>query len=125
MLDSLFKGKRINKIAVFIAAGTLSILSIITVILVFAVENPKPLTEESTLPPDNTGVKHGLKIEDLYLDDEWHRFFQRQVYPVRDPSVGWSKQEVEKYFIPADKILHEYFQKRNDNYIKEIFRNVE
>jgi hypothetical protein len=125
MLDSLFKGKKIPKIVIFAGAGILTILIIITSILVLVDKKPGPRTTEITTYTDNSRVSPGLRVMDLYLDNELQFFLKREAYPMRDPSSVWDKQEVDRYFIPVDEILYEYFQKKNDNYIKEIFSNIE
>ena len=121
MLDSLLPGKRIHKIFVFSGTAFLFLLIIFAVILLFRDNQPKPVITEKS-ESDRAAL---LKVMDFYLDDELRFFFKREFYPMRDQSSGWTEEEVDKYFIPVDEILYEYFQKKNDNYIKEIFSSVD
>lgn len=125
MFDSFFQGKRIHRLLIIAGGGILIILITIAIIVAFVQVRPEPVSAEKTADTENSRLSSGLRVMDLYLDDELHQFFQRQAYPMRDPSSVWDKQEVEQYFIPVDEILYEYFQKKNDNYIKEIFSNIE
>jgi hypothetical protein len=143
LLKSLFPENRYLAIGVIAGTGLLAVLIVISVILLFtgpgtgqravSIEDPstqKPSADNPWI--DDVQTRSGdspftssLKTTDFYLDDELEDFFHRETYPARDPSSVWKKAEVDKYFIPVDEILYEYFQKTNDNYIKEIFSTVD
>ena len=121
MPDLFFKGISLNRI--FFISGLAIIIVLITIVLIL-IFTGNPRENVITDTSENT-QKSGLTISDFYLDNELQQFFEKKIYPYRDHASGWSKEEVNKFFIPVDEILYEYFKKNNDNYIKEIFDSVE
>ena len=121
MPSSFLPEDRFRRYLIFIGAGLLGVLIFFAVILSFPDQRPRTDIEEIS---ENIESK-GLKVLDFYLDEELDFLLKRRSYPMRDKSAGWTKEDVEQYFIPVDKILHDYFQKKNDNYIKEIFGNID
>jgi len=121
MPSSFLPEDRVRRFLFFIGAGFLAVLIFFAVILSFP--NKRSGTDVENIS-ENAESK-GLKVLDFYLDGELDFLLKRKYYPIRDKSAGWTKEDVEEYFIPVDKILHDYFQKKNDNYIKEIFSNID
>jgi hypothetical protein len=125
MLDSLFQGKKFYKIVVFAGVGVLIVFGLISLIILIAGKTPGPRSEETTTKTGNSYSHVRLPAIDFYLEDELQSFFRQHTYPLRDPASVWDKKEVDNYFIRVDEILYEYFQKMNDNYIKEIFSGID
>ena len=65
-----------------------------------------------------------MSTNDFYFQDYFSEF--RSFSPVyqRTQRTAWTNEEISRFFVPVTGILARELEKRNDNYIKELFRRV-
>ncbi|MBN2443832.1 MAG: hypothetical protein JXJ04_20895 [Spirochaetales bacterium] len=114
---------RISLRTIIFISGIVLFVAFLALTLILLI--PRTPGKKNTTEKVSTSQSRRFSITEFYLDKEFSDFFEQKTYPVRDFSSGWDKKEVDKFFIPVNEILHEYFQKKNDNYIKELFNTVD
>ncbi len=126
MFDSDFFSINKNKLLIFFSITLTLALSIsLIMVLVFTCQQ-KHGTSVKAISPDAVKDKEkSVSITDFLFEDRSLNIRESRYYLFREKLSKWNEDQVNKYFIPPAEILREYFRKKNDNRINELFSSIE
>jgi hypothetical protein len=118
---SITRGKLI---LFFSATLTLALLISVIMILSFTCgQKPGAVKKPAvSAPPEEKSVS--VAATDLMLE-EYSFDAGESYYLFRDRMKRWTKDQVDRFFIPVQEILRDYFKKKNDNRVKDFFDSIE
>lgn len=104
------------------------LLSILISILVFSLmplmNKATPVSDEDYVPEKLLPVPE-ITLSDYELEDFNTRFENPGVYYKRPVLKKWDKEQVQKFFIPVEKVLLDMLEKENEKVINDIFSPLE
>jgi hypothetical protein len=65
-----------------------------------------------------------ISVTDFLFDEQTLYDKEPRYCLFREQMKQWNDEQVMKYFIPPEEILRDYYKKKNDNKIKEIFEAI-
>lgn len=106
------------------ALGIAFIISLIMVVVRACEAKPDQEAMISTEIPEPKR-KSAVSVSALMFESFPSKPDAPKQYRFRERTEQWTAEQVEKYFIPPQTILHEYLSKKNDNKIREMFETIE
>jgi hypothetical protein len=114
-LDQLKPGQ------IVLGLGGLFLLAVVlTLVLLLAARRPAP---EAGRRPQTAEAPEPLGPQDFLMESVEPPALPR-TFLYREPTPRWSREQVQRYWVPVDRAVVEILKKENDKRIEQLFQEV-
>lgn len=113
-----------NKLVLLLSV-TLSLALIISLVMILAFTcQQKPIAKKNMKNLQETSGIASITVNDFMFEDHPLDIKEPKYYLFRERMKQWTQEQVHQFFIPQEEILRNYFEKKNDNRVKEFFESI-
>jgi hypothetical protein len=114
-----------SKLVLFLSV-TLSLALIISLVMILAFTcQQKPIASKKNMKNSQETTRiASITVNDFLFEDHPLDIKEPKYYLFRERMKQWTQEQVHQFFIPQEEILRNYFEKKNDNRVKEFFESI-